>query len=385
MSLLLVSIISILGVILGKLIFEKWFNHLTLYCVIFGFTVFLYELKLLPYPEIIPLAWIIIAASFLSFLLGILTIVSARNVFKISNNSIDNLDNALKIFYDDGKTLKYVIIFLSLISLLSGIQYWMALISKFGSIPSILLHSYMVYRLNVNGELDLKGLTPYIFLAGYIAVFFAGIYTAYKGKFTFLTFFPIISIIIREIAAAGRAGMLIALMEFAFSFFLFRHLLNNDPFHRFRFSKKNAIIASILLIVFFVGAASVVRLSRAVGNSEDFMGASRELRQTKGNFFISPSVYLYASSEIGVLSKYLASKGEHNGFGENTFLTFYQFLAKCGIIKRPVEFEKGYYIPMWTNTGTYLRELHADFGVTGVVFGPLFTRTTNYLVMVQVL
>ena len=25
---------------------------------------------------------------------------------------------------------------------------------------------------------------------------------------------------------------------------------------------------------------------------------------------------------------------------------------------------------MWTNTGTYIRELHADFGLSGVLFGP---------------
>jgi FtsH-binding integral membrane protein len=29
-----------------------------------------------------------------------------------------------------------------------------------------------------------------------------------------------------------------------------------------------------------------------------------------------------------------------------------------------------YHIPVWTNTGTYIRELHADYGVTGVFLIP---------------
>ncbi len=74
MSLLLIAVISILGIILGKLLFRKWINHLTIYCVIMGGLIFLYELKLLPYPKIIPFAWFFLIGSFLSFLLGIITI-----------------------------------------------------------------------------------------------------------------------------------------------------------------------------------------------------------------------------------------------------------------------------------------------------------------------
>ena len=50
-----------------------------------GGLVFLYELKLLPYPDVIPLAWFMIVASFLAFVLGIITIITAKNLYPNSH------------------------------------------------------------------------------------------------------------------------------------------------------------------------------------------------------------------------------------------------------------------------------------------------------------
>ena len=165
--------------------------------------------------------------------------------------------------------------------------------------------------------------------------------------------------------------MLFALMQFAFSFFLFKHLLYNDLQQRFKFSKVSALIGATILIIIFFGGSSLVKATRVSDDtSSSYSGASKELRQTKSSIFISPSLYLYLSSDVGVLSKYLSSKGEATGFGQNTFMTLYSFLAKLDVITKPSEYQKGYFIPMWTNTGTYLRELHADFGIAGVFVGP---------------
>jgi len=368
MSLLIIFVISFLGIVLGKFLFRKWLNHLTLYCFFFGSSVFLYELKLLPYVNITPFTWFVVITSFLSFLLGIITIIGARNLYKENPTFIEKSDISFKIFSDDGKTLKYAIILFSLISVYSAIEFWMVLIKQFGSIPGVIINAQIIYRLTISGEL--KGATPYISIFGFVAVFFAGIYTAYNRKFTLLSFVPLLSIIIREVGGAGRAAMSVALVEFVLSFFLFRYLLNNDSFKRFKFSKMSAVVASTILITIFIVGVSLVKISRASETSEKFSGASRELLQTKENIFLSPSVYLYASSNVGVLSKYLSSKGENIGFGQNTFQTFYLILAKLGIIERPYEFPKGYFIPMWTNSATYLRDLHADFGIAGVLLGP---------------
>ncbi len=365
MSLLLIAFITILGILLGKYLFKKWSNHLTFYCIIMGGLVFLYQLKLLPYVNLIPLAWFFVIASFLSFLFGIITVVSARNLFPKIKIFFKESNIDLPIFSDGGKALKYSILFFSLIGLFVALQRWWVLIHMFGSIQGVMINAAIVYRLNVHREI--KEFIPILPSFVYIAVFLSGIYTAYKGKFSFLSFFPFIDIVLKELTYFGRGEILLSLMEFMFSFLLFRHLLSDDKSKRFKFSKKNAIVASTVLMVFLIATSSLIRVSR--GNYENYVGASKGLSSLKSNFIISPSIYLYLSSDIGVFSQYLKAGGEHPYFGENTFLIFYDFLSKIGVIKRPSDFQKGYFIPMWTNTGTYIRELHADFGPAGVFIG----------------
>jgi len=94
------------------------------------------------------------------------------------------------------------------------------------------------------------------------------------------------------------------------------------------------------------------------------------LKKVNKDMPISPSIYLYFSSQIVVLSKYLEKESETCIWGENTFLPIYNLIAKTGWIERPRFYQKGYYVPMWTNTGTYLREIHADFGYPGIFVVP---------------
>src|SRR4030067_3228057 len=107
MSLILIPVISILGILLGKFLFKKLLNHLTLYCFLFVSCFVLYELKLLPYVNIIPFAWFIIIVSFLSFFGGTLTIISARNLFKENPTFIEQSDISIKIISDCGKPFKF--------------------------------------------------------------------------------------------------------------------------------------------------------------------------------------------------------------------------------------------------------------------------------------
>lgn len=332
-----------------------------------GGLIFFYELKLLPYHDLTALTWYILILSFLSFLFGILTIISARSL-KPRPQVFDKKSHLyIDIFLDGGSVVKYAIIIFSLISLTAAIHNWLLLIKMFGSIPLVFLNANKIYSMNIRGEI--KGILPYyISHAGYAAVFFSGIYTAYKGKFSLLTFLPFIGIIVKELALVGRVGMLIALLEFLFTFFLFRHLLKSYITQKFKFSKLSAGVSLIILLMLFIISASVVRITRS--STESFMGASKQLKDLNNNFIISPTMYLYFSSDVGVLNEYLKADKEIAGFGQNTFLPVHLFLAKLGAIEKPYELQRGYFIPMWTNTGTYLRELHADFGVVGLFLGP---------------
>lgn len=366
MSLILISVISFSGLVLGKLLFRKWINHLTIYCVIMGGLIFLYELKLLPYPDIIPMAWFYIVSSFLCFLFGILTIIAGRILFTYNEKVVEKSIDDIPIFADGGKALKYSLIFFSCISLFVALHRWTILLGMFGSVQNVFLNAALVYRLNVHGEI--KEFIPILPSFVYVAIFLSGIYTAHKGKFTLLTFLPFFAIILKELTYFGRGELLFTLLEFLFTFLLFRHLLNNDVQKRFKFSRKNAIIASTVLLLLIFSIASLVKVSR--GSTENYGGTSKTLKELEGNFFISPSLYLYLSSDIGVFSRYLELEVEETKFGESTFKGFYFLLARLGIVEKPNFYQKGYFIPMWTNTGTYIRELHADFGPSGVFLVP---------------
>jgi oligosaccharide repeat unit polymerase len=363
----IVPTIAIISILIGRLFLGKWLNHLSFYCIIWTGLILMYELRLLPYIDIYPLAWFLIISAFLAFFLGILTITTARKLFKNDDLFGRKTNAQIPLFIDNGKTVKYALILFTAIGLFAALQNWIVLLNMFGSIPGVFLNANIIYKLNTAGG-GIKGMVPFIANFGYVAVFFAAIYTAYRGRFSLLSFLPFVGIVLKEVATIGRAGMLLALMEFVIVFVLFRHLLRDDFKSRFKFSKNNAIIATIVLIVFFISAASLVRMVRIA--DESFTGANRKLTQMEDNIIITPTLYLYLSAHIGVLSKYTASEGENTGFAQNTLLPAYNFLDRFDILERPSAYQRGYFIPMWVNTGTYIRELHADFGTLGAILGP---------------
>jgi oligosaccharide repeat unit polymerase len=72
-----------------------------------------------------------------------------------------------------------------------------------------------------------------------------------------------------------------------------------------------------------------------------------------------------------VLNAYFKNDFEESKMiGETTFQPFYNFLAKLGVVDPVSYYDKGYFIPSWTNTGTYLRDLYGDFGVIGIFLIP---------------
>lgn len=365
----IILFVFLISVLLGKYAFRKFFNHLSLYAFIWSVMILLYEWKLLPYTEIVPEAWFYIFTTFVCFLTGILTLIAARRVFQSANGNTVDFDSSLFIFTDGGVTVKKYLIIFSTISLLGALQHWYILINMFGSITEVFINAIKIYTMNTSGG-GIEGQVPFISNFGYVSIFWGAIYTAQRGKFSFLTFYPFVGVIIKELSTLGRAGLLLALIEFLFAFILFRQMLSKDFKNRYSFSKPNGAFAVILLLAIIVVSASLVKISRV--SYEQYQGASSTLKSTEGNPILSPSVYLYFSAHLGVLSKYFEKEEENTYFAQNTFLPVYNFLDKLNLVKRPSAYQKGYFIPMWVNTGTYIRELHEDFGTIGVFLIPYF-------------
>ncbi len=361
---ILLSIASFFG---GKYLFQKWLNPLSSYTFIWFGMIFLFQLKLIRYYPLTNLTWSIILLSFLCFILGILLFFFARSVF-FDNKKDIKITHSFLIFEDEGKILKITVIILTTIGLLATLQHWYILLSQFGDLQTIFINAGIVYRLRVNREIE--GTIPYIHLSSYVAFFYGAIYTAYKRKINLYLIYPFIAIILEEIAIMGRAGLLIVLIEFLVIYFLIRYK-QNLIINKTKVKNKRGNVSIILIIfIFIIFSASLVRLFRGV--SEDIKGSTKQLNQLSEGFIISPTVYLYLSGNVGVLNKYLQMEKEENTYlGENTFLMFYSVLSKFNIVKRPSDYQNGYFMPIWSNTGTYLRDLHTDFGILGILIIPL--------------
>jgi oligosaccharide repeat unit polymerase len=219
--------------------------------------------------------------------------------------------------------------------------------------------------MRVEGEIG-TGI-PYIFAGVHMALFLTGIYTAYKNKFNFLILIPFLIIILKSLAEVSRAGLLLGLFEFIIGFVFYKQYLNSIKTSENK-SNKKIIFGLVIILALVIAGATAVKVFRAP--YESFKASSSSLNKFEKGIFFSPTIYLYLSSHIGVLNNYLQEQDENNYFGEVTFFPVYRLISKFEVIEEPRYYQKGYFIPMWSNTGTYLRDLHADFGYFGLFLIP---------------
>ena len=363
MIILISLIIIIISFILGKHIFGYWFNHLFIYATSWALFAILYEIKLIRYTSISTETWLIVSVTFLIYVSGVLSVYLSRNIFYPQYIPPEK-DKSFDITLDGGNLLIYGILFFSLLGLIGAIEHWLALVNEFGSIPAVLASAGEVYRMKVRGE-DI-GQIPYLYIFSYVAIFLGAIYSAYKNRISILVLVPFLGAIIKDISGFARAGIFFSFILFLLTFMITRYALKKIHPEWYRYNKK--LIVQLTLIIFLV-LSSVTLIKQVRGSFEEFKASSSSLNSLQGGI-ISPSIYLYFSSDIAVLSKYFEGEGEPAYFGQNTFLSFYNFLAKMDFVEKPPTFPKGYFMPIWSNSATYLRELHVDFGAWGLFIIP---------------
>jgi len=348
-------------ILLGKHLFHKWFNNISLLSFIWFILLFLYEAKLLPYHNLKSLTWFYIICFFLIFLAGVLTIFAARKSLGLDNDILNKGSNTLMIFQDEGKTLRTAIIITGLIGLVNAIQSWIVLLNMYGGFAQVFLSANEIYRMRINSKIE--GFIPYLQVFSIIGIFLSGMYSAYKNKISIIAFIPILAYTLKSLALFARIGMLIALVCFLTSYILTKIYLNKRQSVISRFSFKNVLVI-LIVVLFIMLTSSLVKSFR--GTYERYKGSSPVLTQLSDNILFSPSVYLYMSSHIGVFNEYLEKGTEKTRFAETTFSSVYNLLAKFELTERAAFDKPGYFIPMWTNSGTFLRDLHGDYGEVGM-------------------
>jgi oligosaccharide repeat unit polymerase len=362
MIFLTLSILLLGSLYLGKYFFNKHINPISIYAIIwFGLLTF-FHLKFISYDDLSSDAWLIISFSYISFILGILVYFTAIRIFP-SNSEHEYKPTLPNIFARNGIILKYAIVFFSVLGLIGAIQHWSILLAKYGTVVEVFLHLGRIRQLTTQGEIE--GIIPYISSFGFVAVFFAGLYSAFKNRITLISFIPILIIIVKDTASAGRVGILIGFLEYGITYILTSNYLKKikgEPNLKTKIFNYSSI--AVIFLIFF---SSIFFIKGLRGGSEDLTGVGRNINAVNDRIFITPTLYLYFSGHVGALSKYFEKDVETARFGENTFRFVYNVLNKVGFTDEAEMYQRGYFIPVWINTGTFLRELHADFGVGGTL------------------
>ena len=366
MSILIITVIGLLSIFLGKHYFGRWFNHVTFYALIWTLMLSFFELRLIRYIDLSLKTWLVISGAYIAFILGVVTIFFGRDLFQKPNLIKITPPPSSSLFNNNARPLGYLIIFLSIIGILSALQHWKVLFDEYGNLANIVLEAFKIYRTRTEG--DLEGVIPYVWLTIHAGVVLAGLYTAYKKRITLIALLPIFALLLKEIANFSRAGILLGFIEYFVSFMLMRHLLSSQINQKHKVSRTSIVFTIIIVFGLMVLSASVVRYLRHP--IDEMKGSTSELSTFKGGFFLSPGIYLYASSHVGVLEKHLDEEAQARLIGNKTISPIYRFLGGFKLVPKPEYHQKGYFIPQWTNTGTYLRDIHGDFSYWGVFLIP---------------
>ncbi len=365
MSNFIIFTLGFIFIIFGKLTFDKWFNHISLYAGIWSLSIFLFELRLINYYQIEVETWLIILYAGVTFIVGASTcsimecstlVKSIKLVtgFKTSNLPLEEL-----------KFLKKVLWVLNVITLLAALHTWILVIRLFGNVQNVFLFGNFLYSYRVSE--GIPGSIPYVSSLSLTGVLLAGVYTAKIKKITIVALLPIIIVVMVDMASMGRAMMIIAALLFVTGYFMItpKKILS---FNVSRTNYKMGVISLIIAIALLVVGGEFVRSLRRA--NEILPGASQSLTRLRESSFITPSIYMYLTVHHGVLNQYLKHDLEENIPAGNTLAPLFRILEKIGFDTHVETYQKSYNTPISANTGTYIRDLHADFGIFGILFGP---------------
>jgi oligosaccharide repeat unit polymerase len=125
----------------------------------------------------------------------------------------------------------------------------------------------------------------------------------------------------------------------------------------------------LVSVVIFAGM-EFVRITRGV--METFARSKTVVQLYQRGVTKNPTLLLYLTVHFGVLDQYLREDREHTPWGTNSLFPLYRLMKKVGAdLDLPKFFQDFYKTPSAANTGSYIREIHADFGLVGVIIYPL--------------
>jgi oligosaccharide repeat unit polymerase len=335
--------------LVARWICGRWFNHLSLYTCIWTASLIAFEMRLIVYHSIVFEAWLFVFVAWVALYLG--TAIAAmifprRTVRRFPELRI--------------KRLKVAILCLVFASFASSAILVSDIVKIVESDPITALtgDANQIYAMRFENEVS--GIL-YVSFVGYATCALGGIYTARLGRLTVTGVLPLIAQTLDGIVSMQRAGILLGALIFASAYY-FTPRAAKLRMHWWK---------TLLMTALILGAFLAITFNR--GGAQIFAGESEPLVEAGESISVLPQLYLYASSPLACFSEYLKAPREDGAglWGRYTLAPIYRFLGKhYGLNTYVPHYQSFYNTPESVNVGTYLREIHYDFGGSAIFLFP---------------
>jgi oligosaccharide repeat unit polymerase len=354
---------GILTVMIGRWMFGTWFNHVALYGAAWSGTLALFHDGLIEYYPLETETWLVIGAGWVAFVLGSAFIVAVR--FSLGSPAPSGVSVPDGQPADAPRVLRAVLWVFNVVIALEAARHAYIIAQLIGGITNFNRVANILYMLRVKQEIP--GMIPYLSSAGLTACVLAGVYASRTGRFQIIWLLPLLVTIADSVLNMSRGTMIIGGVLFASGYAMNRKkdvVAGRRPEQ----SQLRRFVAIALAVTLFVVGIDFVRSSRGI--VESYGTATSAISRLEGDKFITGSVVFYATGSYGVLNQYLKKDSEQVIVGAYSLAPFWRLIAKMGFQTKVDQVQPFYLTPRPSNNGTYLRELHADFGLAGVVAGP---------------
>lgn len=334
---------------LARRLSNRWFNHLTLYTLLWTVMLLSYELRLIAYNSIVLEAWLYVFVAWISLYLG--TLLGSLLFPTVPKQKFPEI-NLVR--------LRHIIIGLTvggLISTFALAENLLVALKTGGILTALTQYSAQIYTMRFEGEVT--GVMYLNFLP-YAGCALAGIYAARLGRITLAAALPLFAMVADGIVSMQRTGMVVGALLFAFSYAF------TPKVQKLRLARWQKIVVGCAVLASFLA----VTLERGAG--EYFEAQTGTLYRISEVISVAPVVYLYISGPLPCFSEYLKNPSDDGKplWGRYMLASVYRFLAKFGYDTYVPYYPAFYSTPVPVNAGTYLRELHRDFGGAAIFFFP---------------
>ena len=351
-GLFLVAMLSAASAVAGRLLFRRWFNPLSIYALVWFLCLGFYELRLIEQYSVSTLAWTYILLVWFSLFGG-----AAFACFLAKRPS----SPVVHLPVDLHSLRRSIIVLTALGGLAVAAQVRMVVTNFGGFFTAILTNAGDLYRGRLSGELS--GI-PYIGALLYAACTLAGVYTARKGKLTLVAVCPLTLLALNNVISMARAGVVMTAFLFLPAF------LHTPKQIRLSVPRWQQVVALVAGIAILVGGFVLVSSVRGLG--VQFPGITPAMDEITEYIPVFPSIYSNFAAPPVALSLYLSSPAENHDamIGQFTFAPVLRALSRLGFHVPDVRLEEDYYTPISTNTCTWVKNIHSDFGLVGLFIFP---------------